>query len=186
MNKLVIFESPDNCFKTTNVETLAKEFFKRNLLVHQLHYTSLGLTNINQTIQISTQLYKHGFMLPFNTRSDSFIMDRFHFGEMVYGKIYRNYEADFIYDIERKVRDLNPKWWNKSVYSITLYDDVENLIERDDGKSFTTDPDKKQYEIERFILASEKSFIKNKMLIRVTGETKENLAKKITNFVFGE
>jgi hypothetical protein len=91
-----------------------------------------------------------------------YMLDRSHIGEFVYGHIYRKYDPSYIFAIEDKFNMLN--MWQQT-YLITLLDQPEAVVKRDDGKSFSTEIKKKQQEIDRFIEATDRSSIPNKITI---------------------
>lgn len=168
---LIIFEGPDRVGKTTQIQYLKNYLASYNKLVHYFHYSSIkGVDNIKE---YSYNLYKSMFKIS-NENKDIFIADRFHFGELVYGKLYRHYDSEVL-DLEKPYKN--------DIILILLIDDVENLIKRDDGNSFSTKYDLKQQEIELFINAFNKSIIKNKLLINIKYKNIEEVRLLIREFI---
>jgi hypothetical protein len=94
------------------------------------------------------------------------IYDRLHLSECVYGTKYRNYDGGYVYGIEDDY--LNETVPTDNVVLITLIDKVENLIKRDDGDGFTSDPVEILKEIEAFKDAHDDSKIINKFIIDIS------------------
>lgn len=109
------------------------------------------------------------------------ICDRSHLGEMVYGPIYRGYSGEYVLDIEKKYMEI-PSIWN-NLFLITLYDEPENVIKRDDGLSFSTDIRIKREEIKNFINAHGKSNIKNKLLLNIKNHNADAVLNEVLTFI---
>lgn len=109
------------------------------------------------------------------------IFDRSHLGEIVYGNIYRGYSGDYVLDIEKKFNHILDVFEN--LFLITLVDEPENLISREDGLSFSVELDKKQRELELFDLAHTSSTIKNKLIINIKNKDAEAVFKEVTEFI---
>ena len=104
------------------------------------------------------------------------------FFEAVYAPIYRDYDGDFVFDIEKN--------WQYTIAfaDITLFvlvDEPKNLIDRDDGKSFSVDIETKKEEIESFKRAFDLSCIKRKHFININNKTIDDVHKIITGILFG-
>jgi hypothetical protein len=109
------------------------------------------------------------------------ICDRSHLGEMVYGPIYRGYSGEYVLDIEKKYIEIPSIWDN--LFLITLYDEPENVIKRDDGLSFSTDIRIKREEIKNFINAHNKSNIKNKLLLNIKNHDADAVLNEVLTFI---
>lgn len=185
-SKIVIFEGPDNVGKGTQISKCWKKVANS---VDEYgypfwwHYANFGIEDNERCKEQSALIYTSMFRSLFleNMRGNTILVDRSHLGEWVYGYIYRNYEAEFIWSIEEMFNQ--SKLWD-SVYLITFIDEPENLIKRDDGLSFSTDLEKKKLEVARFVDAHERSRIVNKCLIDIKGKDETEVWKKIEKFVF--
>ena len=175
---IVLIEGLDRCGKDTQISNLKSHF--KNIQFHEMHYSAIKGLTPEECISYSKKLYNEMFELcAYGLETNkSFIFNRAHLGEMVYGKIYRNYEGDYIYDIEKDFKNILDK-----IYLILLVDEANNCIERDDGLSFSIDKVKKEYEKDRFELAYEKSNIKNKILININKKDPEGVFNDIKNFL---
>jgi len=173
-----IFEGVDNVGKGTQIQKLKRHLEEKGELVHILHYSNIKGDNIEER---SKQYYYEMFnLIKFATFNKiNLILDRAHGGETVYSPIYRNYSGDYIYDIEQN-------FGNRILQNITLFvftDDPENLIDREDGQSFSTEFEKKRDEIVKFIDFFEKSKIKNKALINIQDMDIEQVFNKMKEFI---
>ena len=70
-----------------------------------------------------------------------------------------------------------------SAGNIVLIDEIENLIKREDGLSFSIDKEKKENEIQKFTEFYKKSNIKNKLLLNINGKNIDEVFNIITEFI---
>lgn len=159
--KKIIVEGPDNCGKSTQISNIV-EYFNNTPFIKANFSNIKSLKTTEEVQQYSKKLYSYMFEIDV-----PIVCDRGHFGEYVYGKIYRGYEGDYIFDLEQ-MYNLNE---NEETILILFIDSAENLISRDDGLSFSTNIDIKKLEIKRFKEAFNKSCIKHKALINVNKMT---------------
>lgn len=181
-NLFIIIEGPDNVGKTTLIQNLKNHY--NNFTLHSVHYSNVRQSSPEKTVEYSTKLYTEMFQMMFETSrydKSGLIFDRSHLGEMVYGPIYREYTGEYVLDIERQFTHIHPVWDN--LYLITLVDEPENLIKRDDGLSFSTDLNKKKIELGNFVNAQNKSLIKHKLLLNIAENNAEQAAKKVIDFI---
>jgi thymidylate kinase len=103
------------------------------------------------------------------------ILNRSHLGEFVYAPIYRQYEADWIFDMERNF--LTKTNHSKQSILLLFYDSSnEKLKLREDGKSFSEmDDAKMDDERERFLQAFDKSYFKHKMKFDLSQYIRPNM-----------
>jgi thymidylate kinase len=167
MSRIVFIEGPDNVGKGTQIKNIYNALSQMGPC-HIVHYA--GFSNVSGELSklMSDRMYRDMFNLcEWACAGDShLIFDRSHIGEAVYSPIYRNYSGDFVFEIEQEFH--NQLWW-ENLELITFVDEAANLIEREDGLSFSTDPDKKQFEIELFERAHGLSNIEKKKLINIDG-----------------
>lgn len=178
MKKLsILCEGPDNTGKSTQIRNIIDHFV--NVQFIPGHFSNVRSLNTPESvIGYSIELYNNMFNA---TKHNSFIFDRAHLGEYVYGKIYRDYNADYIFSLEHKHKCST----RDDICLILFIDTPENLIARDDGLSFSIDPGVKKYEIERFVEAFNRSEIKHKILIDINGLSEEGVFKKVKEFLEG-
>jgi thymidylate kinase len=162
---VTVFEGPDRVGKSTQILNLKRHLeHTRSMPSHIMHYSNLKIVE-EDIIHASKCYYKE--MFEFTQLADklyaSLILDRSHIGESVYSPLYRNYDGDYVFDMEQR--------YNTEYFLLFVFiADPEVLIKREDGISFSTDLEIKKKEIELFKLAFNKSHIKNKYLIDVTNK----------------
>jgi len=146
-----IFEGLDRTGKGTQIQNLKRYLEEKGQLCHVVHYSNIK----GDSIEIrSKQYYQEMFgLIKFATYNNiNLILDRAHGGETVYSPIYRNYSGDYVFEIESG-------FGNRVLQNIRLFvfiDKPENLINREDGESFTIELEKKQDEIKDSL-----NFLKN-------------------------
>jgi len=180
---IIIVEGMDRCGKDSAIKSITKYLYGLDHLksIHVLHYSNLPIKDKEKVMQTSFLLYYDMFKLAEFALKENFhlIMNRAHLGEWVYGYIYRNYKATFIYDIELNYIDLMDK-----IYLITLVDSSLKCLEREDGNSLSeADRNKGKIECERFIEATELSYIKNKICIDIKDKTPQDVQEEVFKFI---
>lgn len=156
--KLIIVEGVDRCGKDTLITEL-KQKYGEYVIVH--FTTPIGNTNAEK-IEYQKQSFHQEF-LDASDRKTTVFFNRSHIGEYVYGKMYRDYDPSWIFDLEKTF------YFDKdtSVYLILLYGDAEFLIANDDGNSLSSKLENRKEEINLFLEAFQKSNIKKKLLVRI-------------------
>lgn len=181
-NLIIVVEGPDNVGKSTLINNLRNTF--NNIAFQIVHYSSAPVSGVNNTIDYNTRMYRSMFDMMKAVSKEEYtgiICDRSHLGEMVYGPIYRGYSGEYVLDIEKKYMDIPSIWDN--LFLITLYDEPENVISRDDGLSFSTDIRIKREEIKNFINAHDKSNIKNKLLLNIKNHDADAVLNEVLTFI---
>lgn len=181
-NLFIIVEGCDNTGKSTLINNL-KNYYNE-ITLHNLHYSNVKQDNTAEVIKYNKKLYNEMFelmTLTLKNDKNGLIFDRSHLGELVYGRIYREYSGDYVLDIEKKFGHILDVFEN--LFLITLVDEPENLISREDGLSFSIELDKKQRELELFDLAHNSSTIKNKLIINIKDKDAEAVFKEVTEFI---
>lgn len=186
----VIVEGVDALGKSTQIQKIKDEFEKRGVSVHILHYSNIkAFGNDNKKIkEASYKQYRDMLKLANYAASEdsmALILDRSHIGESVYSPLYRNYNGDFVFEEEKTFL-----WQDnlKRIKLILFTDDVEEIIKRDkkrnDGQSFSLDPEMKKKELELFDKAFEKSIL-NKKRIELKGRDAEQIwNEEVKTFIF--
>lgn len=164
----LLVEGCDNVGKGTQIEFIKKYVEEKyNCPVHYMHYSNIkGAKDVRA---VSEELYKQMFEIVGKDHGKCLIIcDRSHLGEAVYSSIYRDYDGDYVFELE-KAANLETK-----VGLLVFTETAENLIKRDDGLSFSIDIDKKNDEITRFKAAYDKSSL-TKKFIELKGRGKEEI-----------
>lgn len=178
---IIVVEGPDNVGKSTLINNIKNEV--KDILFHTIHYGSIKHNSVEECIEYNKELYNSMFSLmkaSSNLDRTGLIFDRSHLGEMVYGNIYRGYTGEYVLDIEEKYKQ---EKFFKNVYLITLTDEPENLIKREDGLSFSIDPLKKQREIDLFLKAHLSSNIKNKLYLNINNLDANAVLREVLDFL---
>lgn len=170
--KLIIIEGLDRSGKNAICKALFENVTDNGGNVIYRHWGFPQGTNNEEKISYQKFSFKKEFDLHksiisddyYNGKADNALLwNRAHLGEAVYGKLYRNYDPSWIFNLEALYAfDQNPE-----IYLILLEADANFICKKDDGKSFTNDVSKKQNEIDLFNEAFEKSIIPNKIKIKV-------------------
>jgi thymidylate kinase len=170
--KLIIIEGLDRTGKNSLCKALFEHITDHGGNVIYRHWGfPQGSTN-QERIEYQKFSFKKEFDLHKSILNDDYykgksnsalIWNRAHLGEAVYGKLYRDYDPSWIYNLEALYGfDQNPE-----IYLILLEADAEFVCKNDDGQSFTNQIEKKQIEIDLFNQAFENSKIPNKIKIKV-------------------
>ena len=175
----ICIDGPDNTGKDTQIALLQPFLIDKPL--HILHYSNIkGIKGKSKQKKYSKKMYRDMFSFAEVFPDSHFIFNRSHIGENVYAPMYRGYSGSYIFKIEKEF--VNADFW-KDVHLITFYDEPDNIIKRDDGKSFSIEVDKKYEEIDRFIKTTERSRIPHKIIININNKSIEDVHKEIIKFL---
>ena len=182
---LIIFEGMDRCGKDTQIKNTFNYLINHlNDIrpIHVIHYSAVPIKNKNQVIEYSKKTYNAMFNIAENYMNHyNIILNRAHLGECVYGYIYRNYQADWIFDVELEYHDLVK---SKDTVLITLVDSSWNCLTREDGNSLSNcDIQKANLEYDRFFIATNKSNIRNKYFLDIANKTIEEVKNDIYSYL---
>lgn len=184
---IIIMCGMDRCGKDTQIKNVISDIIEKDdtKSVHVMHYSNIPIKNINTSeyAELAATQYIDMFKIMeklSKMKNVSVIFNRAHLGEMVYGYIYRQYNADWIYDIEEHFEKLLTE-----IKLVVLVDSgFKSVTERDDGMSFSKkDIEKAKIEVERFTLAYNMSNISNKILIDIKENDIEQTKIKILEFI---
>jgi thymidylate kinase len=183
MSKFIIIEGNDNTGKDTQQNLIIEKL--NNLIFHKVHYSSLPFKNdVDKHTSYSKQMYTDMFrmMNECKDKDINIIFNRSHLGESVYSPLYRGYSGDYVFDIEKEyVNKLR-----ENLYLITLTNDPQIIMSRDDGKSFYGNEEEVKAEVDGFNRAHRLSKIKNKLLINIGTMSAEDVSKIIIDFLSHE
>lgn len=186
----IVIEGVDALGKSTQIQKIKEEFEKQGISVHILHYSNIkAFGNDNKKIkEASYKQYRDMLKLANYAASEdsmALILDRSHIGESVYSPLYRDYNGDFVFEEEKTFL-----WQDnlKRIKLILFTDEVEAIIKRDkernDGQSFSLDPEMKKKELDLFDSAFEKSIL-NKKRIKLKGRDAEQIwNEEVKPFIF--
>lgn len=157
--KQFIIEGVDRLGKTTLIDRLLQEL-GYHLVVHmekpkRLH--SYEGKNYDALLKYQEEAYAQMFRLIDAHRRNKVILDRGHLGELVYGPMYRKYDARYILELEAETPTHDCR--------LVLLTTSDFSFIKDDGLSL--DFSKKELEQAKFIDAFSQSSIKDKVIIDV-------------------
>lgn len=140
---LIIFEGVDNLGKSTIISKLT-EMYKADNDIMYMHFKNppKGIENplAYQELSFTQAMSKCSYIsntetMLKNTNKNIVFFDRSHFGEYVYGPIYRNEEPEEIIKTIKRVHNHHALF---DVVVIHLEASPEFVISHDDNKSFTS------------------------------------------------
>jgi len=179
---ITLFEGLDNTGKSTQIQNLIEHYKDR--IFHKIHYSAVKTLSSDEAETYSKKLYTDMFKIISECNKDrNIVFDRAHLGEYVYGKIYRNYDANWTFDLEVD---------KDTTFLIVLVDEPKNVLYREDGLSLSKSDNieesirKISYEKQRFEEAYNKSTLTNKILINIDGLDIEQVKDIIINFIEGK
>ena len=173
---VIILEGLDRVGKSAQINNIREEFKDSFFLTFHLSNIKTNKWSNEFYQSYFKNLYVEYFELIESNEYD-LLFDRFHLGESVYSPLYRNYSGDYVFQLEEIIQDCN------DVFLIVLIDEAKNLLNREDGNSFSDKLEEKQKEINLFIEAFHKSSIKNKILININNKNQQQVFKEIKEFV---
>jgi thymidylate kinase len=179
MQKFIIFEGLDRCGKDTQIGLVQKHFKEETFQV--FHYSKVPFDTIEDSIEFSKRGYRDMFkIMTENLGSErNLVFNRSHLGEAVYAPLYRKYDGDYIFDIEKDFTEELAR----NLIMIVLINDAEILMSRDDGNSQSKGIEDINEEKRLFTRAFDKSKIHNKLLISVGNRTPEEVLQIILEFI---
>lgn len=195
-NKIIILEGPDNTGKDTQQKMIIQKMYKKHNYVFQTHhFSNCPFKAKKDHIAYSKKMYTDMFrtIREYCNQEISAILNRSHIGEAVYSPLYRGYDGDYVFKIEKLFKDsvtthyVDGKKCEDSlidnVYLIVFVGDKDLIYSRDDKLSFYKDADGVQKEREYFERAFEKSIIPHKILIDITRLNAEEVNEKVISFL---
>lgn len=141
--------------------SLIQEIKNANGFFHYIHYEKPQKLEFyeNQLLTYQVDSFQYGFEL-LEQKIVPFIFDRFHLGELVYSKRYRNYPGEYVFSMER---DYKVETWSHIKLILLVTSNWSHIV--DDGLSF--DFSAKEQEQEDFIKAIQQSIFPNCQIIDI-------------------
>jgi len=159
-----IFEGMDNCLKDTLIQ-LFRATLSPETQILKYNSPPKGIANVELWQKAH---FKDMFdLIKTNLDNDSrnLILNRAHLGEYVYSPIYRGYEGDWIFDLEKSFLH-GSDFYKSNIKLFVFYDsNNSNLHLREDGNSLSKDSEENlDKERVRFLQAFKKSGISKKRM----------------------
>lgn len=160
--RIFLFEGMDNCLKDTLIKKLRAKLSPNT---HVLKYSNPPRVSDSENYQ--REHFADMFDLIASTLSASsrtLILNRAHLGEYIYAPIYRGYEGDWIFSIEKEFLAANQTHDSLCLLILLFDSSNEKLKAREDGRSFSNEDDSKlDDERRKFLEAFEKSHFTSKI-----------------------
>lgn len=164
MHKHIIIEGIDGVGKTSLIQNILNTYGYYHVIHYEKPRKCAAYQNTNNPLfEYQKQSFEEGLKLL--NHDVRVLFDRFHLGEWVYAPLYRKYDAQYIFDLERKYVIPHIGYATNTTRLILLTTSDFSFI-RNDGNNF--DFDAKEKEQELFIEAFNKSHIMNKVIIDVS------------------
>lgn len=153
-NKILIVEGLDRCGKGTfikkyrslvdNFSTVRFHCDAPPSVIDKGLHVAWSMRHYNAVLGQARLMWNNSFDV---------IFDRSHIGEFVYGKLYRKYDPDWVFDCHDKILMAEPRvdWYNENqvpkVEILVFTDSPESLWARDDGEGLSSSLEdiKKEY-----------------------------------------
>jgi thymidylate kinase len=173
---IIMLDGQDRCSKDTTIEQLRKVISNPHISVmHEAKPPS-------NTDPKQWAIDHYRYMLS-NVRRASFsnevlIYNRSHLGETIWGPMYRKYDTEFIFQMERDyLADL------PNVFMVLLTDTSERLMARDDGKSLTQSAAELDAVRAKFVQSFDRSSIQNKKHVKLEEVKFEDVFQTVWSFI---
>ena len=194
---VVLFDGLDNTGKTTQIQKLVSYFANKDMISTVCKYSKFDKLDKKKEEKFSKRFYKDYFEKIVNwpdkvipdpayiaednihyIHDNNLILDRGHISEAVYASMYRSYSGDYVWDLEKCLKN------KYNIYLIVLIDSVEKAVEREDGLSLSNgNADKIGIETSKFAEAYKRSCIQNKIIIDINGLSIEEVFAQIRKFL---
>lgn len=178
---IILIDGMDRTGKNTLIDHLRSKIKTPKISVRHEGKPPKGVDPLVWSIQHYEYFFESLKNIDWN--EETIILNRTHLGELIYGPLYRNYNSDFILDLEKDFVDNS----TDDVYLVVLVDSGKNIIARSDGLSIEQFEDQFDNTRDKFIESYSKSQIKNKLLINLDSgngsRSIEDVLKIATNFI---
>lgn len=160
--RIFLFEGMDNCLKDTIIKKLRA---KLPADTHVLKYSNPP--EVPDPERYQRAHFADMFDLIGSTLGSSdrtLILNRAHLGEYIYAPIYRHYNGDWIFNIEKEFLSAFQSHDDLCLLILLFDSNNEKLKTREDGRSFSKEDDSKlDDERRKFLEAFEKSHFTRKV-----------------------
>ena len=179
--KIIVVEGMDNVGKDTQIKAIANHY--NTEIFHTLHYHSIKNLSSEEAQALAEKTYTEMFKLMLRSPTHNFILYRSHYGEYVYGHIYRQYvNPSYVFDLERQL--LFKSVLNDAALIVLVNGDFAALSSREDGDSLSAGKaELMRQEYDRFYDVYRLSNIGNKMFIDVENSSREQITRSIVSYL---
>lgn len=172
---VVIIEGVDRVGKSTQVKKIEEYYRNKGLVTHVIHYSNPTGIPKEAVEEFSHRQYNEIFRFinwGLTETNSVYIFDRCHLSEMVYAPMYRKYDGEYAVKADVAFSGLLP------IKLMLFTDNVENILKREDGASFSSVVEEKQKEIDTFDKAFEMSSILSKKRIDIRNKSEDEVFEK--------
>lgn len=170
----------DRTGKDTFIKSIVNHYPDQTF--HTLHYHNVKTRPAKLAKPLAVQTYRE--MLEFLTAAHNinFVLNRSHYGEHVYGPLYRDYDGMFVFALERSPE--YQAFLDDASLIILTHNDLDTLRAREDGDSLSQGrEDLIAKERDLFYDVFMLSAIHRKILLPVDGLTKEQVTNRLTSWL---
>lgn len=189
--KLIIIEGTDRTGKSTLLKKLCEYYnydnvtirhFGKPKVTHGTNVKSLQRAIFKFECELLKRIHDIEILENKNYYENVVIWNRSHFGEYVYGQMYRDYTNEEATEVIKDI-DFILKHLNIDIQVVHLYGDINVLMKNEDGDSLSKTIDDKKKEIDLFfdVFYNKTNFIVNH--VNVTDKNTYRSASDIFNDV---
>ena len=171
--------------KDTQIKNILAHYPRE--VFHTLHYHAVKNRSPEMARIVSQDTYEEMFFIMEECRRTSFVLNRSHYGEFVYGKLYRDYkDPEYIFKLEQRYQKRQHMMSEEAVLIVFVNSDYKTLADREDGDSLSAGQINLMVEeYNRFMQVCERSIVSDerKITINTARKSIEQVAEEVTNFL---
>ena len=179
--RLIIFEGMDAVGKDTQLKAIVNHYPHRTF--HTLHYHAVKNRDWIQARVLAEKTYRQMFDICRIMSECDIILNRSHYGEYVYGAMYRGYtDPEYVFNLERQMHIFETI--QDAALIVLVNSDTDALIYREDGDSLSQGQRALiDTEFRRFHDVFLKSAVPRRLLLDVNGMSIAAVTAKITSWL---
>jgi thymidylate kinase len=170
---LIIFEGVSRTGKDTHIRKLLEYYNGKNKEIEIIHFTKPPLNTIESQFEFFVEQFKHANS-ELKKENKILIWNRSHLGEAVYSRLYRKWYYDYIWSLEKVYSNVI-----KNSILFLFNANAIDVINRDDGQSFSTNLTNKKTELKYFKHALYNTKIPEKKIIDISNRDINNIFEEI-------
>ena len=175
----------DNTGKDTQIKRILNRYNRE--VFHTLHYHAVKNRDNTLARLLAQDTYDDMMFIMEEMTNINFVLNRSHYGEYVYGKLYRDYEdPEYIFRLEQRYPRRARMMVEQAVLIVLVNSDYKTLAAREDGDSLSQGQiDQIIHEHNRFIQVHDMSIIPapHKIIINAAGKSKDDVAEEVAEFL---
>ncbi|MEG1009388.1 MAG: hypothetical protein RSE41_05375 [Clostridia bacterium] len=194
--KLIVIEGTDRTGKSTLIKKLCEHYNYDNVTIR--HFGKPKVTEGTNVKYLQSAIFKFECELVKRIKDieilenknyfeNVIIWNRSHFGEYIYGQLYRNYTREEAYEIVSNINVILKHVNVDSLHIIHLYGDPEFIIKNEDGQSFGKTVEDKEKELKLFFEIFNRQLVFNINHIKVNDgdsfKSKQEIFNEVLNII---